>query len=104
MIDYQAAISCLTMPEQHPVKSAASFLSNLISGSVQQSSLTNLSRSNISVSREVEPLVPLVNAHGETLFMQVMKCVGGEASRSYIDYFTDIVLALNKKYFDNLCR
>ena len=104
MIDYQAAISCLTMPEQHPVKSAASFLSNLISGSVQQSSLTNLSRSNFSVSREVEPLVPLVNAHGETLFMQVMKCVGGEASRSYIDYFTDIVLALNKKYFDNLCR
>ena len=56
------------------------------------------------MSREVEPLVPLVNTHGETLFMQVMKCVGGEASRSYIDYFTDIVLALNKKYFDNLCR
>jgi len=83
----QAAISCLTMPEQHPVKSVASFLSNLI-----------------SVSREVEPLVPLVNNHGETLFMQVMKCVGGEASRSYIDYFTDIILALNKKYFDNLCR
>ena len=52
----------------------------------------------------MEPLVPLVNTHGETLFMQVMKCVGGEASRSYIDYFTDIVLALNKKYFDNLCR
>ena len=83
----QAAISCLTMPEQHPVKSVASFLTNLI-----------------SVSREVEPLIPLVNTHGETLFMQVMKCVGGEASRSYIDYFTDIVLALNKKYFDNLCR
>ena len=83
----QAAISCLTMPEQHPVKSVASFLTNLI-----------------SVSREVEPLIPLVNTHGETLFMQVMKCVGGEASRSYIDYFTDIILALNKKYFDNLCR
>ena len=30
--------------------------------------------------------------------------MGGEASRSYIDYFTDIILALNKKYFDNLCR
>ena len=104
----QAAISCLTMPEQHPVKSVASFLSNLISGTVpgpewDLSPLT-LSCSNVSVSREVEPLVPLVNTHGETLFMQVMKCVGGEASRSYIDYFTDIVLALNKKYFDNLCR
>jgi len=83
----QAAISCLTMPEQHPVKSAASFITQLV-----------------SVSREVEPLVPIVNTHGETLFMQVIKCVGGEASRSYIDYFTDILLALNKKYFDNLCR
>ena len=34
----------------------------------------------------------------------MIRCVGGEASRSYIDYFTDIILALNKKYFDNLCR
>jgi len=83
----QAAISCLTMPEQHPVKSSASFISNLI-----------------SVSREVEPLVPLVNTHGEALFMQIIKCIGGEASRSFTDYFTDILLALNKKYFDNLCR
>ena len=106
MIDYQAAISCLTMPEQHPVKSVASFLSNLISGTVNSPQWSGVRDKsfNISVSREVEPLVPLVNTHGETLFMQVMKCVGGEASRSYIDYFTDIVLALNKKYFDNLCR
>ena len=36
--------------------------------------------------------------------MAVIRCVGGAASRSYIDYFTDILLALNKKYFDNLCR
>ena len=80
-------MSCLTMPEQHPVKSAASFISNLI-----------------NVSREVEPLIPIINTHGESLFLQVIKCVGGEASRSFNDYFTDIILALNKKYFDNLCR
>ena len=54
--------------------------------------------------REVEPLVPLINQHGEQLFMAVIRCVGGAASRSYIDYFTDVLLALNKKYFDNLCR
>ena len=84
---FQAAMSCLTMPEQHPVKSAASFISNLI-----------------NVSREVEPLIPIINTHGESLFLQVIKCVGGEASRSFNDYFTDIILALNKKYFDNLCR
>ena len=52
---FQAAISCLTMPEQHPVKSASSFLGHLI-----------------TVSREVEPLVPLVNTHGEQLFLQVI--------------------------------
>merc|ERR1712106_10574 len=83
----QAAISCLTMPEQLPVKSVAGFINHLI-----------------SVSREVEPLVSIVNTHGEQLFMQVIKCIGGDASRSYVDYFTDILLALNKKYFDNLCR
>jgi len=84
---FQCAILCLTMPEQHPVKSTASFLSQLV-----------------TVSREVDPLAPLVNQHGEQLFMQVIKCIGGEASRSFIDYFTDILLALSKKYFDNLCR
>ena len=104
IIDCQAAISCLTMPEQHPVKSVASFLSNLITGTQCNEVKCGTLMLQISVSREVELLVPLVNTHGETLFMQVMKCVGGEASRSYIDYFTDIVLALNKKYFDNLCR
>ena len=55
MVIIQAAISCLTMPEQHPVKSASSFLGHLI-----------------TVSREVEPLVPLVNTHGEQLFLQVI--------------------------------
>lgn len=81
------AINCLSMPEQHPVKSVASFLTHLI-----------------TVSREVDHLVPLVMEHGEQLFMAVIKCVGGAASRSYIDYFTDILLAINKKYFDNLCK
>ena len=50
----RAALSCLPMPEQHPVKSVAGFISALI-----------------SVSREVEPLVGIVNSHGEQLFLQV---------------------------------
>merc|ERR1719509_536044 len=81
------AIQALAMPEQHPVKATASFLTQLV-----------------GQSSEVESPAPLVTAHGEQLFMAVIKCVGGAASRSYIDYFTDILLALNKKYFDNLCR
>ena len=43
------------MLEQHPVKSASSFLGHLI-----------------TVSREVEALVPLVNTHGEQLFLQLI--------------------------------
>ena len=50
----QCAVHSLTMPEQHPVKSAATFLTHLV-----------------TVSRETESLVPLVNLHGENLFMQV---------------------------------
>ena len=52
----QCAIHTLTMPEQHPVKSAASFITQLV-----------------NVSREVETLVPLINAHGEQIFMQVCR-------------------------------
>ena len=66
--------------------------------------MTTWSHALTNLFREVEPLVPLINQHGEQLFMAVIRCVGGAASRSYIDYFTDILLALNKKYFDNLCR
>ena len=51
----QCAIHTLTMPEQHPVKSAAMFLTQLV-----------------TVSRETEALVPLINQHGEQLFMQVI--------------------------------
>ena len=36
--------------------------------------------------------------------LQVMLCVGGPSSnKGFIDYFADVLLALNKKYFDNLC-
>jgi len=83
----QCAIHSLMMPEQHPVKSAASFLTQLV-----------------TVSRDIDSLVPLINTHGESLFTQIMRCIGGEANRTFLDYFTDILLALNKKYFDNLCR
>ena len=33
-----------------------------------------------------------------------MLCVGGpKSNKGFIDYFADVLLALNKKYFDNLC-
>ena len=36
--------------------------------------------------------------------IQVILCVGGPSSnKGFIDYFADVLLAFNKKYFDNLC-
>jgi hypothetical protein len=36
--------------------------------------------------------------------LQVFMCVGGpNSNKGFIDYFADVLLALNKKYFDNLC-
>ena len=59
----------------------------------------------IMLTSESEWLITLDDIiNSDWSFLQVIRCVGGEASRSYIDYFTDIILALNKKYFDNLCR
>ncbi len=83
----QCACACLNMPEVAAVKHAAGFLSNFF-----------------IVSRDSQYFVPIANEVGETAFRQVMICVGGPSStKSFIDYFVDVLLALNKKYFDNLC-
>jgi len=81
------ATACMAMPEVASVKHAASFISNFI-----------------IVSRESQCLVSIANDMGEGIFRQVILCVGGPSSnKGFIDYFADVLLALNKKYFDNLC-
>lgn len=84
---FQCGCGCLGFPESGPVKYACSFLSHFI-----------------NVSRDHPPLNAIVNRHGEVLFMNVMQCLGGSASNSFVDNYVDIIFALNKKYFDNLCQ
>ena len=60
----------------------------------------------INVGREHPPLNMIINHHGEALFMNTMQCLGGQSavSNSFVDHYVDVLFALNKKYFDNLCQ
>lgn len=83
----QFACACLNLPEVSTVKNAASFLTNFI-----------------VVSRDAPQLAGIVNQMGETIFRQVIFSIGGNSSnKSFVDYYADVLLALNKNYFDNLC-
>ena len=86
---FQCACGCLGFPENGPVKYACTFLAQFI-----------------STSRDHPPLNLIVNRHGEVLFMNTMQCIGGESavSKSFVDHYVDVLFALNKKYFDNLCQ
>merc|ERR1712141_100266 len=42
---------------------------------------------------------------GEILFKNTMQCLGGDsAASSFVDHYVDVLFALSKKYFDNLCQ
>jgi len=86
---FQSGCGCLGFPENGPVKYACTFLANFI-----------------NVGREHPPLNMIINHHGETLFMNTMQCLGGQSavSNSFVDHYVDVLFALNKKYFDNLCQ
>ncbi|KAF8794081.1 Importin-13 like protein [Argiope bruennichi] len=52
----------------------------------------------------VPNMLNVVNTQGEILVMQVLKVIGGDSPRSVVEFMSDILMAFNKKYFDNLCR
>ena len=82
----QCACAALSIPESGAVRSAASFLANFL-----------------VVARESQTLFALANQVGEAIFRQVMTCIGGPSSnKSYIENFVEVLLALSKKYYDNL--
>lgn len=91
-VDIQALVQCanfcLTMPELGPAKYSSTFLANFI-----------------TVSSDSQHLASIVNSMGETVFRQTILQIGGAESsnRTFVDYYVDILLAFNKKYFDNLC-
>merc|ERR1712150_237560 len=82
---FTAACGCLGMPENGPVCSSATFLSYLI-----------------GISREMTQLSTILNHHGQALFLATIRCIAGESSRSFTDYYVDIIFALSKIYFDSL--
>ena len=86
---FQCACGCLGFPENGPVKASSSFLAHFV-----------------NVSREHASLAQVVNRQGEVLFMNTMQCIGSESSfsSSFVDQYVDVLFALNKKYFDNLCQ
>lgn len=83
---FQCAILCLVLPEIQALKQISSFLVQFI-----------------SQSRETS-LAQVIQAYGESLVLRILINLGTTAPRSSVDIFSDILLALNKKYCDNLSR
>ncbi|CAL1278540.1 unnamed protein product [Larinioides sclopetarius] len=87
LVLFQFGTAALNLPEKPTVRAAASFLAEFIMH-----------------SREVPNMLNVVNTQGEMLVMQVFKVIGGDSPRSVVEFMPDILMAFNKKYFDNLCR
>ncbi|KAJ3642174.1 hypothetical protein Zmor_024983 [Zophobas morio] len=83
---FQCAVLCLSLPEAQTLKLCASFLVNFISQS----------RDTAQAS--------VVQNYGESLVLRILLNLGSTAPRSSVDIFSDLLLALNKKYCDNLSR
>ncbi|XP_073976588.1 importin-13-like protein cdm [Rhodnius prolixus] len=84
---FKFATVSLLLPESGTIRAAGTFLCSCI-----------------SQSRDHPMLLAAVQQNGEHLVHTVLRCIGGETPRSGLDIFSDILLALNKKYCDNLAR
>ncbi|XP_018575465.1 importin-13 [Anoplophora glabripennis] len=83
---FQCAILCLALPEIQTLKAVSSFLVHFV-----------------SQSRETSQ-ADVVQTYGESLVLRILMNLGSTAPRASVDVFSDILLALNKKYCDNLSR
>lgn len=83
---FQCGIVALSLHEAPTVKAAASFLVTFIKQSQDSGDMINV-----------------VNECGEALTEQTLRCIGGASPRGIIDHMSDILLVLNKMYFDKLC-
>jgi hypothetical protein len=86
---FRCALSALTLPEKPTVRYCSTFISEFI-----------------NLSREIEPMSKVVNNEVENLVAQVFCVIGGtyDSPRSVVEHMADIIMSLNQKYFDNLCR
>ncbi|RWS16817.1 importin-13-like protein [Dinothrombium tinctorium] len=86
---FRLAIAALIVPEKPTVKAVSTFIAEFI-----------------AKSREFDNLLRIVNTEGEALVGQVFTVIGGsmDSPRHVVENMADILMALNQKYFDNLCR
>lgn len=84
---FQAGTMTITIPEMPAVKAASQFLCNFI-----------------SQSRVIPHFLGVVQMCGEGLIHQVLRSIGGDCTRNALEPMADILLSLNKKYSDSLCR
>ncbi|KAF7279174.1 hypothetical protein GWI33_007585 [Rhynchophorus ferrugineus] len=83
---FQCAILCLVMPETQTMKAVSGFLVNFINQS------RDMAHGDV------------IQNFGEGLVLRILLNLGSTAPRATIDSLSDIILMLNKKYCDNLCR
>lgn len=84
---FRCGIAAISLPETPTVKAASSFLV-----------------AYINQSRDNEFMANIVNENGKSLVEQTLRCIGGEAWRDTMAYMADILLSLNKGYFQQLCQ
>uniref|UniRef100_A0AC11ATD5 Importin 13 n=1 Tax=Ovis aries TaxID=9940 RepID=A0AC11ATD5_SHEEP len=82
---FQCAVLALKFPEAPTVKASCGFFTELLPR-----------------CGEVEPVGKVVQEDGRILLVAVLEAIGGQASRSLMDCFADILFALNKHCFSLL--
>ncbi|KAF6109202.1 importin 13 [Phyllostomus discolor] len=82
---FQCAVLALKFPEAPTVKASCGFFTELLPR-----------------CGEVEPVGKVVQEDGRVLLIAVLEAIGGQASRSLMDCFADILFALNKHCFSLL--
>ncbi|EQB77486.1 Importin-13 isoform 4-like protein [Camelus ferus] len=82
---FQQAVLALKFPEAPTVKASCGFFTELLPR-----------------CGEVEPVGKVVQEDGRMLLIAVLEAIGGQASRSLMDCFADILFALNKHCFSLL--
>uniref|UniRef100_A0A7N5JDD9 Importin-13 n=1 Tax=Ailuropoda melanoleuca TaxID=9646 RepID=A0A7N5JDD9_AILME len=82
---FQCAVLALKFPEAPTVKASCGFFTELLPR-----------------CGEVEPVGKVVQEDGRMLLVAVLEAIGGQASRSLMDCFADVLFALNKHCFSLL--
>ncbi|NWI19282.1 IPO13 protein, partial [Crypturellus soui] len=75
----------LKFPEAPTVKSSCGFFTELLPRCA-----------------EIAPVGQVVHENGKVLLQAVLEGIGGQASRSLMDHFAEILFALNKHCFSHL--